>query len=148
MVSPQEIDQTAWQDYRIALLCCGAALGSLIPVVLFQTKVLKKLPDPPGSIFDSERIVTSKDAFPFGIPDGLLGLGSYGATLLLLLAAGRTGGMRSPLVQTSLKGKLLLDSSMAAWNTMKEIRRFRRICSWCMGTALATGAMAYFGWRS
>ena len=147
MVSPQKIDQTAPRDYHVALLCCGAALGSLIPVALFQLEILKKLPDPPGPVFDSKTIVTSKDAFPVGVPDGLLGLGSYGATLLLLLAAG-SGRTTSPLAQTSLKSKLLLDSSLAAWNTVKQVRRFRRICSWCMGTALATGAMAYFGWKS
>ncbi len=148
MAFREEIEQQARQDRGIALLCCGAALGSLIPVALFQIKKLQKLPDPPGSIFDSERIVTSKDAFPLGIPDGLLGLGSYGTTLLLLFAAGTSTGRRSASLTTSLKGKLMLDSSMAAWNTVKQVRRFGRICSWCTGTALATGAMAYFGWKS
>lgn len=88
----------------------------------------------------------SKDAFPFGIPDSLLGLGSYGATLVLLLAAGKPGGSRNPILKASLEAKLLLDSSMAAWNATKQVTRFGRICSWCMGTALATGAMLYFGY--
>lgn len=148
MVSSDEIEQPARKNERIALLCCGAALASLIPVALFQVKALKKLPDPPGAIFDSERIVTSKDAFPFGIADGLLGLGSYGIALSLLLAAGTSRGQRNSFLQTSLKGKLLLDGSMAAWNAVKQVRRFHSICSWCMGTALATGARTYFGWKS
>jgi len=132
------------QKERIALACCSVALGSLIPVALFQLNILKRLPDPPGAIFDSRTIVMSKDAFPFGIPDGLLGLASYGTTFLLIFAAGQPAGSRNYLLTTSLQGKLLLDGSMAAWNATKQVTQFGRICSWCMGTALATGAMFYF----
>lgn len=129
---------------RGALLCCGAAMGALIPVALFQLRLLKKLPDPPGPVFDSARIVTSKDAFPLGIPDGLLGLGSYGATFLLLLAA--EAGAGSGGLETALKAKLLMDGSMAGWNSAKQWRNFGRICSWCMAAAAATGAMVCFGY--
>jgi len=86
----------------------------------------------------------SKDAFPLGIPDGLLGLGSYGATLLLLLAA--EAGAGGDGLETALKAKLLMDGSMAGWNAAKQWRSFGSICSWCMATAAATGAMVYFGY--
>lgn len=138
--------QRAEQDRYISLLCCCAALGSLLPVTLYQLDIFKNLPDPPGSIFDSENIVMSKGAFPFGIPDGLLGLGSYSATLVLLIAAGKLDGAGSRILKASLRTKLLLDGSMAASKAMKQIGRFGRLCSWCMGTALATGGMLYFGY--
>lgn len=134
----------ARSDLRGALLCCGAAIGALVPVALFQLRLLKKLPDPPGPVFDSAKIVTSKDAFPLGIPDGLLGLGSYGATFLLLLAA--EAGAGSAGLKTALKAKLLVDGSMAGWNSVKQWRDFGRICSWCVGAAAATGAMVCFGY--
>ena len=126
------------------LLSCCAPMGPLVPVALLQLRLLKKLPDPPGSVFDSAKIVTSKDAFPLGIPDGLLGLGSYGATLLLLVAA--EAGAGSGGLETALKAKLLIDGSMAGWNAAKQWRSFGSLCSWCMATAAATGAMVYFGY--
>jgi hypothetical protein len=94
--------------HTLAVTGAALALGTLVPVALYQTGMLRSLPDPPGAIFDSEWITSSKDAHPLGIPDALLGLGSYGATLALLLAGGRrldgrlqrseAGGQVSPCV--------------------------------------------------
>ena len=125
-----------------AVTGAALALGTLLPVALFQTGVLRRLPDPPGSIFDSAWITSSKDAHPFGIPDALLGLGSYGVTMALLLAAPECG-----LARKALAVKLAGDSSMAAVNVVKQFVKFRRICSWCTGTAIATGVMVAAGRR-
>ena len=123
-----------------AVTGAALALGTLIPVALYQTGVLRKLPDPPGAIFDSDYITSSKDAHPFGIPDSLLGLGSYGATLALLLGAPKCGVVRKVLAV-----KLAADSTMAATNVVKQLVKFRRVCSWCTGTAIATGIMVAAG---
>lgn len=124
----------------MAIACCCVAITSLVPVVLLQLRVLKTLPDPPGRMFNSKRIVTSRNAYPLGIPDGLLGIGSYSLTLVLLLTARPS----RPLLQTALRGKLLLDGTMAARNARKQVTQFGRICSWCMGTAIATAGIVYF----
>jgi hypothetical protein len=36
---------------------------------------------------------------------------------------------------------------MAAVNVVKQVVKFRRVCSWCTGTALATGIMVIAGRR-
>ncbi len=128
------------KSHTTAVAGAALALGTLVPVALYQTGVLRRLPDPPGAIFDSEWITSSKDAHPLGIPDALLGLGSYGATLGLLLAAPKCG-----LVRKMLAAKLAGDSSMAAFNVVKQVVKFRRVCSWCTGTAIATGIMVAAG---
>jgi len=124
----------------MAIACCCVAIGSLVPVILLQLHLIDDLPDPPGRVFNSRRIVLSKTAFPLGIPDGILGLGSYGVTLLLLVTAkpGR------PVLQFALRGKLLMDGAMAARNARKQVTRFGRVCSWCMGAAIATAGIVYF----
>lgn len=124
----------------IAIAFCSVAIASLVPVLLVQLRVMKNLPDPPGSIFDSKRIVTSKSAYRFGIPDGLLGLGSYSITLVLLIAAKPS----RPLVRGALRAKLLLDGTVAARKARRQMKQFGRICSWCMGTAVATAGVVYF----
>ncbi len=123
-----------------AVVCCGVAMAALVPVLLYQLKAIKKLPDPPGDIFDSEHIMTSKMAFPLGVPDGALGIASYASTMALLLAdkPGR------PRVHKALQLKLLLDGGMAVANTVRQLVRFKRVCSWCMGTVLGTVGMLYF----
>ncbi len=117
-------------------------MATLVPVMLFQTGMIDQLPDPPGSIFDSEKITTSRGAHPLGIPDAVLGLGSYAATFALLLLA-----RRHPAARTLLGAKLILDGSMAGINGVRQVVTFGKICSWCTGTAIATACMVWSGRR-
>ena len=127
-------------DGTIALAGCGVALGTLGVVGLFQTGAIDTLPDPPGEIFASERITLSKMAHPAGIPDSLLGLGSYGATLTLLLLAEKHGWAKRVL-----GAKLVADAGAASFNAVRQVVSFGKLCSWCTGTALATAVMVYGG---
>lgn len=126
----------------LVLSACGAAIATLVPVALHQAGVIRHLPDPPSAIFDSDRITESEMAHPLGIPDGWLGLASYGATFALAVFEGRC-----VVVRRALGAKLLLDASAAAFNASRQVVRFRRLCSWCTGTALATAVMVYAGRR-
>jgi uncharacterized membrane protein len=127
-------------DDRLVIGSCCVALATLVPVALYQTGILPRLPDPPLCIFDSERITTSKVAHPLGIPDALLALGSFGATLALALLA-----KRHRAAKRLLGAKLTLDASAAAFNAGRQVYSFGKLCSWCTGTALAAGLMAYGG---
>ena len=132
--------------YRTLVAACGVAMSALVPVALFQSGAVRTLPDPSekyfGQFFASEQITSSKDAHPFGVPDSLLGLVSYGTTLALACSA-----PRSRFARKALAGKLLLDGSMAAMNTWKQFAKFRRACSWCMVTAASTAVMMAAGRR-
>ena len=119
---------------------CSVAIGTLVPVALHQLGALDHLPDPPGRVFDSDRITESEMAHPFGVPDSLLGLASYGTTLGLALMSVRCAAARR-----LLGGKLVLDGAAAAFNATRQVTRFGKLCSWCMGTALATAVMVCAG---
>jgi uncharacterized membrane protein len=118
------------------------AIATLLPIALYQCHAVKHLPDPPGPYFDSDRITASKSAHPLGIPDSLLGLASYGTTMVLLFAA-----QRSRTGRRLLRAKLLVDGSMAAINVTWQVVSFRKLCSWCTGTALATAVLVVAGRR-
>jgi len=123
-----------------ATVACAVAVLTLVPVAAHQLGLLDHLPDPPSGLFDSDRITESKTAHPLGIPDSVLGLGSYAATLALLLAS-----RRLRIARPLLHAKLAADSSAAAFNVVRQVVKFRRLCSWCTGTAIATAAMVYYG---
>ncbi len=128
-------------DNLLIATCC-TALATLAPVALYQTGVVKRLPDPPFHVFNSEKVTTSKAAHPLGIPDSLLGLASFGATLALILLA-----RRHPAAKRLLGVKLTLDLCAAGFNATRQIVSFGKLCSWCTGTALAACGMAYSGRR-
>jgi uncharacterized membrane protein len=113
-----------------------AAILTLLPVTAHQLGFLDHLPDPPGPFFASDAITESKAAYPLGIPDGPLGLVSYGVTLGLVLLSRQNRGWRKVL-----NHKLCADGSVAAFNVVKQFISFRKACSWCTGTAACTAVM-------
>jgi uncharacterized membrane protein len=122
------------------LITTSAALATLVPVAAHQLGWIDHLPDPPTELFASDAITESNAAHPLGIPDSLLGLGSYGATLALVLMARKRQG-----ASKLLAAKLLADGSLAGFNMARQIVSFRKLCSWCTGTALCTAAMLFAG---
>lgn len=136
-------DVSAADNRPLLIAASCTALATLVPVALYQLDVIPKLPDPPLSIFDSERIAMSTSAHPMGIPDALLGLASFGATLALALLAGR-----DKTAKKLLGVKLGMDASVAAFNAVRQVVLFRKLCSWCTATAVSAGVMAYAGRKS
>jgi uncharacterized membrane protein len=57
-------------------------------------------------------------------------------TLALALNARKSRKTRKALVV-----KLLVDGALATFNVVRQVVSFRRLCSWCTGTALCTVAM-------
>lgn len=113
-----------------------AALSTLVPVAGFQCGLLGHLPDPPSALFDSDAITSSKIAHPLGIPDAVVGLGSYGVTLTLILLSRRSSAARK-----LLPWKVAADSSVAAFSFVRQLIVFKKLCSWCTGTAACTALM-------
>jgi hypothetical protein len=124
----------------LAIASCAAAIGTLVPITLYQSGVIGNLPEPPGSAFQADRLTKAPSARPFGIPDGYLGLASYGVTLGLLLSQRRT-----PVMNIARHAKLGLDGLVAGVNVGRQVKQ-GKYCSWCLGTAAATGAMLWFGY--
>ena len=124
----------------VMMAACGAAMGTLAPVLLHQVGVLGHLPDPPGRVFDSDTVTESEMAHPMGVPDAVLGLLSYGVTMGLIVA-GRRGGLARRLLGWKLAG----DGAMAAVNVVRQVVVLGKVCAWCTGTAVATGVMVWAG---
>ena len=135
-----ESDASSKRGEKLLVGACCAALATLVPVTLYQAGLVRQLPDPPLPFFDSERIAMSKAAHPLGIPDGFLGIASFGMTLGLVLLARRHGTAKKVFGL-----KLTLDASMAAFNVGRQVVQFGKLCSWCTATAISSGVMAYSG---
>lgn len=138
--STTNVEMPSESDFVLLVLASCVALGTLVPVAMYQLGASPRLPDPPLKIFDSERITMSKAAHPFGIPDGVLGLASFAATLTLALMS-----KRSRTANGLLGSKLAFDAAVAGFNASRQVIGFGKLCSWCTGTALSAGVMAYAG---
>ena len=132
-------DKSKAAGYRrdiAALAAAGLADFSLIS--LLQMGYFKKLPDPPGKVFDTVKVNTSKDAAIMGMPDGVISLGGYALTMLLAMA-GMRYKKKSRLFDLALGGVVLGQAAGAAHYLYKMATVEKKVCVYCL-----TGAAINF----
>ncbi len=113
-------------------------------VSLYQTGIIRHLPDPPLPGFDSDRVDASGEAYEtLKTPDSTLGIASYGATLALIGMGGADRATRQPWIPLLATAKLGYDGAGAAWLTAEQISKHRALCFYCLLASGATwGALA------
>ena len=118
-----------------------AAIGAMGTVAAYQTGLLRRLPELPWQPFDAAAVTGSAEAYALlGTPDGALGLGSYATTLALAAAGGANRAKSAPWIPLALGAKALLDTANAARLAVREWRRHRALCSWCLVAVFASFA--------
>src|SRR3954451_6605544 len=132
-------DDPALRKRRGIIALSALASASMGLIALYQTGVIRHLPDVPSKWFDADRVDASDEAYSrFATPDAILGLGSYAATMGLAAIGGRD---RSPWLSRALTAKVLFDVANAARLTRDQWKNYRAFCIWCLIAAGATFAM-------
>jgi hypothetical protein len=92
-LDPQDLRQQIQHDdgpeMRLRRAIVGTSLvgmASMAAVSLFQTGVIRHLPDPPLAAFHSDKVNSSSTAYGYGMPDGPLTLAMHAANLALAAA--------------------------------------------------------------
>lgn len=115
------------------------SIASMGVISLYQTGIIKHLPEPPG--FNADKVDAAPEAYPYGLaPDATLGLVSYATTLTLAAMGGQSRAQQQPLIPLALAGKLLVDAVVAAKLTWDQWAKHKAFCSYCLVAATATFA--------
>lgn len=115
------------------------SIASMSVITLYQTGIIKHLPEPPG--FDADKVDASEEAYAlFATPDAALGLVSYAATLALAAMGGPDRAWKQPWIPLALATKALLDAAQAGRLTVDQWTKHRAFCSYCLVAAGATFA--------
>lgn len=110
-------------------------------ITLYQTGIVKHLPEPPLRRFDADRVDASAEAYEkFNTPDAALGLASYATTIVLASMGGKDRATTAPWIVLALAGKLGLDALTALKLTIDQARKQKAFCFWCLLAASATFA--------
>lgn len=118
------------------------AIGAMGVVALYQTGLLRHIPEPPLPGLDADKVDGSPEAYQtLGMPDGILGLGSYAATLALVTMGGADRARTHPWIPIAAAAKAAVDGVQAARLTVDQWTRHRAFCSWCLLAAGATWAV-------
>lgn len=123
----------------ISLSMIGGAMGQIVS--LYQTGVIKHLPDPPTDLFDADRVDASDYAYKrFNSPDGPLMLINYGLTAWIASAGGENRAQTNPLLSLAMGGKLLFDAILAAQLAREEWNENEAFCEYCQLATLCSFA--------
>ena len=110
---------------RASALLSLLAMSSLAAVALYQTGILKSLPQPRSSSFDTGKINGSDEAYgKLATPDAFLGFGSYAVTLGLAAMGGKNRAQNHPWMPLALAGKALADAAEATKMTHDSWTRY------------------------
>ncbi|HEV2720887.1 MAG TPA: vitamin K epoxide reductase family protein [Thermoanaerobaculia bacterium] len=114
------------------------ASASMAVITLYQTGIIKHLPEPPLPFLDADKVDASAEAYgKFNTPDAALGLASYAVTTIL---ASMGGKKRASWIVLALAAKLGFDAANALKLTIDQPLKHRAFCFWCLIAATATFA--------
>lgn len=119
----------------LSLFSC-AALGIS---GLYQVGILKKLPQPPGAAFNSEKVHGSRLAYGIlKVPDSFLGLVSYAMTAALAAAGSPKRAETNAVIPIAMACKLMADAGAAGFLTFDEVTKIKALSIWSFLTAVPT----------
>ena len=122
---------------RVAAI--AAALAADFAVIgMRQYGVIRKLPDLPSKRFDSNAVITSPSAYPFGVPDSAFVVTGLGAIIVLATARGTRRTGRGRWLDILLVGAVAVGTAGATYY-LREMFRQRRLCAYCL-----VGASGFF----
>jgi hypothetical protein len=111
----------------IGLSMVGATMAQVVS--LYQTGILKELPDLPIPFVDSDRVDASPYAYSrLNTPDGPLMLINYGITAWLASTGGENRARETPLIPIAMGIKILVDSIAAAELAREEWSENKAFC--------------------
>lgn len=130
-------------DRRRKIICLSAiGIVDFSIISLYQTGVIKSLPDLPFPIFDSDKVNTSKSAYRFGVPDGTLGATGYGLTMALASAGGDENASRKPIFDVLLGGVIAGNAAGGLFYLYDMAFKQKKICLYCVTGAAINIASA------
>jgi uncharacterized membrane protein len=125
---------------RLGAVATTGAMVSLV-VGLRQMGVLEHLPDFPGRIWNSDAVTTSRPAYILGAPDAPLGALGFTAAVILASRLGASAPGARRWVGRLLGATVLGLAGGAAAYLAEMLIRQRRLCPYCLTTALAGFAL-------
>jgi hypothetical protein len=123
----------------IGLSMVGSTMAEIVS--LYQTGILKELPDPPLPFFDSDRVDASNYAYSrLNSPDGFMMLLNYAITGWLAGAGGEDRAHKTPLLPIAMTGKILIDTIASLELAREEWSENKAFCAYCQIATLCSVA--------
>ncbi len=111
-------------------------------ISLYQSGVIRKLPELPGRIFDSNKVNAATDAYQMGAPDGTISNWVYATNMVLATVGGTEKSGRKPIHDVLLGGTVLSNAAGALYYLANMTFKQKKICPYCIAGAAINVASA------
>lgn len=116
--------------WLVGLSLAGVAMGQVVG--LYQTGILRHLPDPPVGPFDSDEVDASDYAYKrLQVPDAFLMVGTYAVTAALAAAGGEDRARGMPWLPVAMATKTAYDVATNLRLAREEWRDNKALCAYC-----------------
>ncbi|QNH63804.1 vitamin K epoxide reductase family protein [Hymenobacter sediminicola] len=121
----------------IGLSILGVAAGQIVS--LYQTGIIKHLPDPPAGPFDSDKVDASDYGYKrLDTPDALPMMVTYGLTACLAGAGGIRRATTQPALPVAMAAKTLFDTANTLFLSREEWQENKALCFYCQMATVAS----------
>jgi uncharacterized membrane protein len=118
-----------------------ANIASMGVIALYQTGILKHVPELPMPGLNADKVNGSAQAYQYlNTPDAVLGIGSYAATMTLAAMGSTDRAKREPWIPLAMGLKAGADAIVSAKLSLDQAKSYRAFCLWCLLAAGATFA--------
>jgi uncharacterized membrane protein len=141
----RELQNGDSSDLKIRRAIIGLSLlgmSAMTAVSLFQTGIIKHLPDPPIEDFDSDKVNSSDTAYALGVPDGALSLASLAANIPLAAYGGENRAENQPLVPLAAAAKATVEAAISGWYFYQMPVVEKKWCGYCIVGAATNWGIA------
>jgi len=130
-------DDMQRRRWLVGLSFVGVGAGMIVG--LYQTGILKRLPDIPVRPFDATKVDKAPYAYKrLQTPDALLMVASYAMTAILAGAGGKSRAKDNPALPIALAAKTLYDVVTALKLGQEEWGETRALCGYCQAATVAS----------
>ena len=112
-------------------------------ISLYQTGVIKHLPDLSGSRFDSDSVNASDEAYQLGAPDAPISAVVFALNMVLATAGGTSRTGRPPAIDLLMGASLAANAGGAANYLVNMAVKQKKVCLYCVtGAAISFASLA------
>jgi uncharacterized membrane protein len=129
---------------RKLILLSAIGIADFGLIALLQSGVIRRLPDIPYPIFDTNGINTSKTSYKMGVPDAFISNVMFSMRMALATAGGSEKANRKPIFDLLLGAVSLGHSLGAVQMTYNMLFKKKKICIYCLtgaGIILSSAAV-------
>lgn len=113
-------------------------IAAMAATTLYQSGLVKHLPDPPEQDFDSDRVNASEEAYSYGTPDSPLSIISHAVNIALATAGGKKRAQKAPWLAIGATIATLPAALTAAQYLFYQMPvKEKRWCGYCVTDALS-----------